>query len=56
MNVIQTVKCAEELCDTTVTFSALTRVLHPSNAGRRVLTKYCIFLFAIHAGGIPFDG
>ncbi len=31
MNVIQTVKCAEELCDTTVTFSALTRVLHPSN-------------------------
>ncbi len=31
MNVIQTVKYAEELCDTTVTFSVLTRVLHPSN-------------------------
>lgn len=31
MNVISTVKYAEELCDTTVTFSVLTRVLHPSN-------------------------
>lgn len=35
MNVIQTLKNAEELCDTTVTFSVLTRVLQQDNIENR---------------------